>query len=542
MTTNTRMISITPTPRQKQFLSSEADIVIYGGSNGGGKTFSLLLEPIRFAHIPGFDCVYFRRRRKDLTISGSAWPESVKIYPRYHAKANLTMLRWTFPSGSTVYMDGLAHDKDVENWATSQIGCLLFDQLEQFTANQFFGITERLRSMSGVTPYVRAGCNPDPDCFLHNDGRGTGTGLISWWIDQDGWAIPERSGVIRWFMRINENLMWGDSKEDLRANIDKTFKAQGAAPIEDRAFHPFSLTFIMATVYDNKPLLDKDPSYLAVLHNLPFVRRMRKLGEGDKGGNWNIRETAGNVFRREWFQDCGSLPNVGSQGDGEDEVRGCRFWDTAATAPSPTNPDPDWLAGSRWHRKGDDYYWINTTKMRGTPGEVESHIFTTAAMDGKDITIVIEGEPGSQSLLWAEAIKKKLTKKGYHVVVIPAKKSKVQRAMPYSALCEQRHIFIPDKEVYDVDWLEYAILQHENFPPKKASGKDDVVDTCSGAVNYLRDGGSLDSFTGDDDDIRNAVEANRAPKGVYTNNQNEPSGVDVYSPADDDDRRNPWEK
>ena len=37
---------------QEQFLSSPADIAIYGGSAGGGKTYALLLEPLRHMDNP----------------------------------------------------------------------------------------------------------------------------------------------------------------------------------------------------------------------------------------------------------------------------------------------------------------------------------------------------------------------------------------------------------------------------------------------------------------------------------------------------------
>ena len=46
---------------QEQFLSSPADIAIYGGSAGGGKTYALLLEPLRHMDNPGFGVVIFRR-------------------------------------------------------------------------------------------------------------------------------------------------------------------------------------------------------------------------------------------------------------------------------------------------------------------------------------------------------------------------------------------------------------------------------------------------------------------------------------------------
>lgn len=46
---------------QTTFLSSPADIAIYGGAAGGGKTWALLMEPLRHVGNPSFGAVFFRR-------------------------------------------------------------------------------------------------------------------------------------------------------------------------------------------------------------------------------------------------------------------------------------------------------------------------------------------------------------------------------------------------------------------------------------------------------------------------------------------------
>src|SRR5580698_1824138 len=47
---------------QTVFLGTPADIAIYGGAAGGGKSYGLLLDPLRFAlSKPGFYGVIFRR-------------------------------------------------------------------------------------------------------------------------------------------------------------------------------------------------------------------------------------------------------------------------------------------------------------------------------------------------------------------------------------------------------------------------------------------------------------------------------------------------
>ena len=52
---------------QEQFLSTPADIAVYGGAAGGAKTFGLLLEPIIHFDNSGFGAVIFRRDATQIT-------------------------------------------------------------------------------------------------------------------------------------------------------------------------------------------------------------------------------------------------------------------------------------------------------------------------------------------------------------------------------------------------------------------------------------------------------------------------------------------
>nr|WP_234841454.1 terminase family protein [Sinorhizobium meliloti] len=73
--------------------------------------------------------------------------------------------------------------------------------MTHFSAKQFWYMVSRNRSMSGVRPYTRATCNPDADSWVAE--------LIRWWIDQDtGLPIPERAGVLRWFVRSDSPQTW----------------------------------------------------------------------------------------------------------------------------------------------------------------------------------------------------------------------------------------------------------------------------------------------------------------------------------------------
>lgn len=145
-------------------------------------------------NVPGFRAVIFRKVYKQITTSGGLWDESLNLYQQIPGTQPLKSPKhhWTFAGGARLEFDYLARDEDVYNWQGAQICGIFFDELTHFTENQFFYMMSRNRSTCGIRPYMRATCNPDSDSWVAK--------FIEWWLDPaTGYAIPERSGKLRFF-------------------------------------------------------------------------------------------------------------------------------------------------------------------------------------------------------------------------------------------------------------------------------------------------------------------------------------------------------
>lgn len=437
---------------QTAFLETKADIAIYGGAAGGGKSYALLLEPLRHYENPLFGGVIFRRNTVQVRNEGGLWDESYKIYKEIDAHPREAVLEWTFPSGARMKFAHLEHDKTVYDWQGAQIPFIGFDELTHFSEQQFWYMLSRNRSTSGVAGYIRATCNPDSDSWVRN--------LIDWWIGPDGYPIAERSGQLRWFVRDNDTLIWESSMEAL---IARGFEEDDCK----------SLTFIPSKLQDNKILMQKDPKYMSNLKALARVERLRLLG-----GNWDVRPAAGAYFQREWFEVIEAIP-----GGWTDIVR---YWDRAATKPNESNKNPDWSSGLLLYKYPNGTFVVgDVRRMRDTPLQVERFVLNTAQQDSNSVKIWIEQDPGSAGVADADNYVRML--QGFDVRVARPAVDKVTRALPVSAQCERGNI-----KVRKGPWNEAFFKELENFPPDNNSeGKDDQVDTLSGAFNEMCSSSSI---------------------------------------------------
>lgn len=436
---------------QLAFVTTPAEIAIYGGAAGGGKTYALLMEAVRYYDVPNYGAVIFRREFPQIRAEGGLWDMSMEMYPDFRGLPREGYLDWRFPSGAKIRFAHMQHENDRHAWDGSQIPLIGFDQLEHFTWRQFTYLLSRNRSLCGVKPVVRATCNPVPREDM------TGGWLrefLDWYINPEiGLAIPDRSGLIRYFVIRNDIYEWANTREEL---IDR-FGPECA---------PKSFTFIHSNIYDNKILLEKDPGYIANLKAQQMVDRERLLG-----GNWNIRESAGNYFKREWFEIVEAAPIL---------TQAVRYWDRAATDADTAakRPGASWTAGVKMGRdKKGVYYITDIVRFQESPGQVEERIRAIASQDGRNIEIGIEQDPGQAGKVEAQLQVRNLA--GYNARVNPVRESKGVRAKPVSAQAEAGNV-----KLVRGAWNDRFLIEAANF-----DGTDncisDQVDATSGAFLML---------------------------------------------------------
>lgn len=438
--------------KQEMFLRNSADICIYGGAAGGGKSYALLLEPGYHIDNPNFEAVIFRQQRPQILNAGGLWDVSNTIYPHFNATSTRSpKLTWTFPSGAKVTFAHLGMEKELYYWQGSQIPLIMFDELTHFTEKMFFYMLSRNRSMCGVKPYVRATCNPDADSWVAK--------FIEWWIDQDeGYPIEARCGKIRWFIRRDETVYWADTKEELWEQFN-LFS-------DEEKQEPKSVTFINSTLQDNKLLMKQDPSYMANLKALPTVERERLLY-----GNWKIKSSSGLFFKRTQIGDM--LPVVP-----KDVTAFVRAWDLAASSETEDG-EPAYTAGVLMGRRSNGrFIVIDVINKKLSAVDVRATIRHTAMIDNAkygNVKIRYPQDPGQAGKAQAQSYALLLA--GFNFKSAPVTGSKETRAEPAAAQWQAGNI-----DVLVADWNEEYLSQLESFPNSKYK---DMVDATSDAFSEL---------------------------------------------------------
>ena len=240
---------------QTDFLAAGEREVLYGGSAGGGKSYAMLADPLRFMGHPSFSGLLLRHTTEELR---ELIFKSQEMYPKIWPgiKWSERKMQWTAPSGARLWMSYLDKEDDVLRYQGLAFSWIGFDELTQWpTPFAWNYMRSRLRSTAHDLPvYMRATTNPG--------GRGHHW-VKKMFID----PAPHNKAFDATDIETTEVLRYP-------AGHEKAGKAL------------FKRKFIPARLSDN-PYLAEQGDYEAMLLSLPEQQR-RQLLEGD----WDIKEGA----------------------------------------------------------------------------------------------------------------------------------------------------------------------------------------------------------------------------------------------------------
>ena len=221
---------------QEDFLAAAETDVLYGGAAGGGKSYAMLVDPLRYAHRASHRALIIRRSMPELR---ELIDKSRELYPKAFPGCKYREVEklWNFPSGAKIEFGFLERDADVYRYQGQAYSWIGFDEITHLpTEFPWNYLASRLRTTdSEIVPYMRCTANPG--------------GVGAHWVKKR-YIDPNEP---------NESFLGADG---------------------------LTRKFIPARLEDN-PYLAEDGRYEQMLKALPPTQRKQLLE-----GNWDVNEGA----------------------------------------------------------------------------------------------------------------------------------------------------------------------------------------------------------------------------------------------------------
>ena len=226
---------------QTEFLASSEREVFYGGARGGGKSYAMLVDPLRYCHKETHRALLLRRTMPELR---DLINHSQRLYSKAFpgAKWREQEKEWRFPSGAKIEFGYAENMTDALRYQGQSYTWIGIDELPQYPSPDIYNfLRSSLRSV-----------DPEIPVFMRSTGNPGNIG--SQWVRE---------------MFVNP------------AEPNKTFNLEISTPTGTKTI---TRRFIPAKLQDNPYLMQTD-DYYAMLASLPEVQRKQFLD-----GDWDAFE------------------------------------------------------------------------------------------------------------------------------------------------------------------------------------------------------------------------------------------------------------
>lgn len=228
------------TNQQGKFLSCTSEMVLYGGSAGGGKSYAQLIDALMCAiNYPGSKQLVLRETFPEL--SRSLIMTAFEIFPADQMQYNSAEHKWYHSNGSIIEFGYLESDESVQIYQSAEYDIIRIDEGTHMSEYRITYMKSRIRGANNFPKQMKISTNPGGigHKFLKK--------LFKIGIEAPGQEFKEYIGT-------DEN---------------------GNQLYETRCFIP-------ARVYDNEFLMKANPNYIKNLMQLPEKEKEMLLN-----GNWD---------------------------------------------------------------------------------------------------------------------------------------------------------------------------------------------------------------------------------------------------------------
>ena len=146
---------------QRDFLAASEREVFYGGARGGGKSYAMLVDPLRYCHKETHRALLLRRTMPELR---DLITHSQRLYGRAFpgAKWREQEKEWRFPSGAKIEFGYAENMTDALRYQGQSYTWIGIDELPQYPSPDIYNfLRSSLRSVDPNIPvYMRATGNP----------------------------------------------------------------------------------------------------------------------------------------------------------------------------------------------------------------------------------------------------------------------------------------------------------------------------------------------------------------------------------------------